>query len=111
MASKKISDRSRYRGTDLYRIYDQLGLPTNNAYFGVWKRPEPAPGSDDIYHRVSDIDIGRLDLLAYYYYRDPLLWWVIADANSITDQFTELVAGEEILIPALPSVLAAITSK
>ena len=40
--------------------------------------------------RISDIDIyisgkstDRLDLLAYEYYNDSTLWWIIAHANKI----------------------------
>lgn len=42
----------------------------------------------------------RLDLLAYRYYRDPLKFWHIADANDVM-QTEELTAqpGTRILIP------------
>ncbi len=42
----------------------------------------------------------RTDLLAYRYYRDPLKFWHIADANDVM-QAEELTAepGQRILIP------------
>jgi hypothetical protein len=49
-------------------------------------------------HLVKQGD--RTDLLAYTYYRDPLKFWHIADANDVM-QAEELTAkpGKRILIP------------
>jgi len=49
-------------------------------------------------HTVTQSD--RLDLLAYRYYRDPLKFWRIADANDEL-MAEELIAqpGRRILIP------------
>ena len=43
---------------------------------------------------------GRLDLIAYQYYKDPLLFWRICDANKamLPDELVEEV-GQRILIP------------
>jgi hypothetical protein len=49
-------------------------------------------------HLVSQAD--RLDLVAYRYYRDPLKFWRIADANDVVlaDDLTAQ-PGKRILIP------------
>jgi hypothetical protein len=41
----------------------------------------------------------RLDILAYNYYRDPLKFWLIADANDEVDPEDLLVPGRRLLIP------------
>ena len=52
----------------------------------------------------------RLDQLAYRYYRDNRLWWVIADANDVGDTllnpFSDLVPGTLLIIVDLASVNA-----
>lgn len=57
--------------------------------------------STDIYHRVQSNETTRLDLLAQKYYRNPLLWWVIADANEIHDPFAGVDAGTILRIPSI----------
>jgi hypothetical protein len=49
-------------------------------------------------HLVSQPE--RLDLIAYHYYRDPLKFWRIADANDvmIAEELTSQ-PGRRILIP------------
>lgn len=108
-SSIKVSKTSRYVGTPVYRVFDNYGYPTNNYYFGVWNRPNIDLSVDSgVYHTVSEHEIGRLDLVAYDYYGDPLLWWVIADANQISDQFTEVQAGQVIFVPNLDIVSGAL---
>lgn len=41
----------------------------------------------------------RLDLLAARFYRDPLLFWRIADAADHLDPFDIVVPGEPVAIP------------
>mgnify|MGYP003653733087 CR=1 FL=1 len=48
-----------------------------------------------IYAKVGD----RLDSLAYKYYNDITLWWIIAKANGLKGKPT-LTAGEIIRIPS-----------
>lgn len=49
-------------------------------------------------HLVTPQQRGRLDLIAYTYYGNPLLWWVIANANRI-DNPLEVSAGDKLIIP------------
>ena len=48
---------------------------------------------------VNVIDGDRLDSLAYKYYDDVTLWWVIAKANGLKGK-PALSAGEVIRIPS-----------
>lgn len=52
--------------------------------------------ASDIYIMAKDSD--RLDLIAYKYYGDVTLWWVIAKANGIKGTFFVPV-GMQIRIP------------
>lgn len=58
----------------------------------------------DTYHRIESHELNRLDLLAYKYYQNPLLWWVIAQANNIFDPFSEISVGTLIRIPSIESL-------
>lgn len=49
----------------------------NTVYYPVIK-----PSDDDI---IVEPTKKRLDYLAYQYYNDSSLWWIIALANGITD--------------------------
>lgn len=60
--------------------------------------------SNDNYYRVEVNEINRLDLIAYKYYNNPLLWWVIAQANNIIDPFEELEIGTLIRVPCIESL-------
>jgi hypothetical protein len=41
--------------------------------------------NEDKIHIVSAEEVGRLDLIAFKYYKNPLLWWIIAERNHIED--------------------------
>ena len=48
---------------------------------------------DSKYHK-------RPDLIAYDYYGNPTLAWIVLQYNNIVDIETELVAGKTIVIPS-----------
>lgn len=58
---------------------------------------------NDKYHIVGQNE--RLDTIAYTYYKNSKLWWVIADINQIFDPFT-LTIGTTLLIPSIPHLKA-----
>ena len=58
----------------------------------------------DIYHRIKAHEVNRLDLIAYNYYKNPMLWWVIAQANEIYDPFVPMRVGSLIRIPSIESL-------
>jgi hypothetical protein len=57
----------------------------------------------DRHHRVTDDDAKRIDLLAWRFYGDPALWWVIAEANAVLNPL-DLEAGRVLRIPALETI-------
>jgi hypothetical protein len=63
--------------------YDESTILTTNNYRPYYKGkiyPNIPLSENDIYVITTVGD--RLDSLAYNYYRDPTLWWVIAMANN-----------------------------
>lgn len=60
--------------------------------------------TNDIYHTVTVNEESRLDLIADNYYGNPLLWWVIAQANQIYDPFNKPVSGDIIRIPSVTTL-------
>lgn len=60
--------------------------------------------SSDIYHSVKSNEVNRLDLLAHVYYKNPLLWWVIAQANNIYDPYADIEPGTILRIPDIETL-------
>lgn len=60
--------------------------------------------TNDNYHRVKSHEVTRLDILAHKYYRNPLLWWVIAQANDIYDPIEALEPGTLVRIPNIETL-------
>lgn len=58
----------------------------------------------DMYHRVASHEIGRLDIIANNYYKNSLLWWVIAEANEIRNPFEDMRIGAIIRIPTIETL-------
>ncbi len=54
--------------------------------------------ADDLSYVVSDGD--RLDVLAYRFYGDAVLWWVIAAANEFQLPVSEMFSGRTLRIPS-----------
>lgn len=105
-----INKNSRYSQTPLYQIRSGSGAVSNNFVFGVWERPiEWSTYECDTYHVVTRDQVGRLDLVAYKYYGESTLWWVIADANQINNYLEEMEAGQELKIPRFDDVYSALT--
>lgn len=103
-----LARNSRYMGTPLYQLNSLLGAKINSYAFGVWNRIVIPDRADDVLHYVAQHELMRLDLIANTYYSDSLLWWVIADKNSISDPLVDMYVGQELRIPTLESVTAAI---
>ena len=83
----RIQSAITKRSVDLKRYYKPLKYPTIQ------------PTSSDLYIVTSIGD--RLDLLAYQFYKDTRLWWIIANANVgiIRRDSFALKPGIEIRIP------------
>lgn len=67
-------------------------------FFELTEYPDLPEQPDDIDYLVKTTD--RIDLLAYKFYGDPVLWWVISIANDFELLPNDLVDGETIRIPS-----------
>ena len=70
----------------------------DTEFWGMIELPDIPDKIDDQKHRVIGHD--RLDTLANDYYGDPVLKFIIAQANNIEIEPTDLRVGEEIRIPS-----------
>jgi hypothetical protein len=81
--------------------YENSPILTNNNYRPYYKNkvyPNIPLSSDDVYVITTVGD--RLDSLAYSYYGDSTLWWVISMANNnITKGALYPVPGTQLRIP------------
>lgn len=93
----KLARTSRYNYAPLYR-------DDGVEFFGTRPAIRLPPHASDKFHVVTEADYIRIDLIAWKYYQDVSLWWVIADVNDITNPL-ELQIGMTLRIPALRRVL------
>jgi nucleoid-associated protein YgaU len=92
----QISNSSRQAYSTRYR-------GVSGDYWGT-RPPISIPKSGkDAFHRVTDDDVKRIDLLAWRYYGDCALWWVIAEANDIVNPLG-LEVSRVLRIPSLETV-------
>jgi len=81
--------------------YDSKGIlntPQGKPYYKAKVYPNIPLSESDIYVITTIGD--RLDLLAYSYYRDVNLWWVISMANNNSTKGSLLPApGTQLRIP------------
>lgn len=70
---------------------------TGSLYYVSNVYPEIAPTNND-YYVITTVE-DRLDLLAYDFYQDPSLWWVIASANSLPGDSMYPPIGVQLRIP------------
>jgi phage tail protein X len=66
-------------------------------FFGTRTYPNISPREDDIIYITNDGDY--LDSLAYRFYKDSSLWWVIALVNNIGTGRLGVEGGLQIRIP------------
>jgi nucleoid-associated protein YgaU len=89
-----------------YNKSDILTTSTGQQYYKAKKYPPVPPLASDVY--LVTVQGDRLDLIAYTYYKDSTLWWVISMVNNdITfgSMFPE--PGTQLRIPTdLGAVLA-----
>ena len=60
------------------------------------RRPIPEPAA---VLRITPDQSDRLDLLAFRFYRDPLLFWMLCDASPHMDPFDVVAPGEPLAVP------------
>ena len=82
---------------DRYRHSKTIIKKDNKRIYGQTLYPPIIPKASDLYIRIQDGQ--RLDTLANTYYGDPSMWWIIAQANSITGGTLFVPPGKQIRIP------------
>ena len=82
---------SRYENNETKKIDDGRTVYRSRIY------PDIPLRDDDIYVATETGD--RLDTLAYEYYNDASLWWIIATANNIHNAPFGLADGTILRIP------------
>jgi len=78
--------------------FGELHILEGIEFWNILDLPDIPEQEDDITYMVVSSD--RIDKLAYDFYGDPALWWVIAVANDMELLPTELNAGTQIRIPS-----------
>lgn len=82
---------NRYtQNNNMFKRYD------GKRVFRTTRYPKIPIGFDDIYIIASETDY--LDSLAYKFYKDSTLWWVIAQSNGIKATL-KAPTGQQIRIP------------
>lgn len=87
---------NRYRKCKLYTDRE-----TGDPVLGTREIQDIGSLNTDIVHTVTVGESLRLDILAQKYYNNPLLWWVIAQANDIYDPIQGVPAGTKLRIPSM----------
>ena len=70
---------------------------TSRVFYSTIIYPKIDRNVDDVYIMARYGD--RLDNLAYEYYRDVTLWWIIAQANGLGHGTMGVSPGKQIRIP------------
>lgn len=79
----------------------------NGDFYGTRQPLKLREHSSDLFHVVSDVD--RIDLIAYKYYHDVRLWWIIAEMNNILNPL-ELISGTTLRIPSYDRIQMQVLS-
>ena len=74
------------------------------TFFDTPDFPELPQTDADIIIDVTDKYMGRLDLVAWDYYRDAQLWWVIAYANNLTRLPDQMTLNMKLRVPNIATV-------
>lgn len=92
--------------------YTQGGtVTTYPRRLGWWERRPIQQQDDDLFVTVSNRQARRPDLIAYDYYRNSNLAWLVLQYNNIVDLNTELLEGTEIRLPDRQRVLLSILTR
>ena len=91
--------------SDRYRSCTMLkDKETGESFLSTRDIKEIPESSSDIFHTVQPNEVGRLDLIAYKYYRNPLFWWIIAQANDIHDPIQGAPSGTMLRVPTIETL-------
>lgn len=93
----------RYRETDIKQF--SVGDNDNRRVYETTLYPKIEEDESDVFITSKSGD--RLDSLAYQFYKDVTLWWVIAQANAIGKGTMNIEPGLQLRIPKnIPKVMA-----
>ena len=82
-----------------YQDIHELKTNTGTRYLGSTLYPEIPYSENDIYVYTTEGD--RLDNLAFQYYKDPTLYWIISSANpQIPSNSLFIPIGAQLRIPS-----------
>lgn len=74
------------------------GLRYDDGDISLERIPYSHTSSDkDMYHTVLEDE--TIQNIAYHYYNDSGLWYIIADANNIYNPIVDIKPGMQLLIP------------
>ena len=96
----KIIYKNASRYKNQRTIKDTL---TNKIYHESWDKQYIRISPEDSYFTVTNVEIGRLDIISTRFYGTPRFWWVIAMANNIIDPF-DIPLGTTLRIPVKQSL-------
>jgi hypothetical protein len=80
-----------------YENIEILKTDSGKRYIKTIQYPIIEKKPDDIY--IVGMQGDRLDNLAYSYYKDSRLWWIIARANNLGQGSLNVPIGRQIRIP------------
>lgn len=92
---------AKYSRLSLASLYRTEGV----TYWDIIDMPDIPIQEDDETYTVKRGAAERIDRIATRFYGNPRLWWVIAVANDIEIQPTELSEGDVLRIPSPRYVL------
>ena len=95
---------SELDATSRYQFSARYLDKKNGDFFGTRQLVRLPQHPTDLFHQVTEADSKRIDLIAYKYYKDVRLWWVIAEANDIINPL-ELQVGSILRIPSYDRVM------
>ncbi len=81
-----------------YETIEILRTELGKRYKKTIRYPKIEKQSQDMY--IISIQGDRLDNLAFKYYEDARLWWIIARANYLGKGDMEIPIGTQLRIPA-----------
>lgn len=64
-----------------------------------WEKRSLEKDSTDVFYTIEKKFEGRADLIAFAFYGDDSLWWLVCQYNSILNPIDEIVEGIILRIP------------
>lgn len=102
--SLEISEKNKIEDSiSRYKFFDILRNEEGVEFIETWRDLDIPITDEDSFHEISAKEENRIDLIAYQYYQNSKLWWVLVVANDIRDPLT-LEVGKVLRIPSINSL-------